>query len=309
MPPSPGQAPRPASVPVAGRNGDAFAFALGVIGMLCFSGTLPASRLAVPFLDPWFLTMGRAALAGVLAVLILLVRRRRFPPRADWVPLLLASLTLTFGFPLCLAFASVTVPATHGGVVVAILPLAVAVTAGLVAGERPSAGFWIAALAGSAVVVIFALRHAGAEGARTGDFLLLGAVASGAVGYTYAGKLSMRMPGWEVICWAVAMALPIAVPATILLWPADATTVPPFAWGAMVYMGLFSQLVGFFFWNAGMARAGIARIGQLQLLQPFFIVGIAAVVNGEPVELETLFFATAVIATVLLGQRMRVRRS
>ena len=153
----------------------------------------------------------------------------------------------------------------------------------------------------------FALR--GSAGAISGgDLFLLGSILAAAIGYTLSGKLSLTMPGWEVICWAVALSLPISIPATFLLWPADVGAVTSPAWAALAYVAVISQLGGFFLWNAGLALGGIARVGQLQLLQPFVIVAMAATVNGEPLETATLVFAVAVVATVLLGQRARVRR-
>jgi drug/metabolite transporter (DMT)-like permease len=57
-----------------------------------------------------------------------------------------------------------------------------------------------------------------------------------------------------------------------------------------------------------MAMAGVARVSQLMLLQPFMIVALAVLVNDEPIRLATLGFAAAVVATVIIGQRMKVRR-
>jgi drug/metabolite transporter (DMT)-like permease len=177
----------------------------------------------------------------------------------------------------------------------------------LVAREHPSLGFWLAAAAGGAVVVAFALRHGGGD-VVAGDLWLVAAILSAGFGYTYAGKLSTEMPGWEVICWALVISLPVAIPSAIWLWPADGTAVPVEAWGGLIYVAMVSQLIGFFFWNAGLAKGGIARVGQLQLLQPFVIILMAAVVNAEPFEAQTLLFAVAVIATVMVGRWTRIAR-
>jgi drug/metabolite transporter (DMT)-like permease len=282
-----------------------FGLLLGFIGMVGFAGTLPANRIAVVSLDPWFITVARAAIAGVLAVALLLATKRRIPTRAHWTALAIASLCLVIGFPLFSALAMQTVPAAHGGVVLGILPLVTAAAATAIAGERPSAGFWIAAACGAALVVAFAMR----EGAGTfviGDAWLAAAIASAGIGYTYSGKLARSMPGWEVIAWLLAPALPLSVIATAALWPASAAAVPSDAWLALLYVALISQFVAFFFWNAGLAMGGIARVGQVQLLQPFVIVALAVVINREAVTTETLAFAAAVIATVFIGARMRV---
>ena len=280
---------------------------IGFVGVVCFAGTLPAMRLAVPYLDPWFLTAARALLAGIAAVGILLATRKRIPPRQQWGEFATASACLVYGFPLFSAIAMETVPAAHGGVVLGILPLATAVAAAIVTGERPSVGFWLAAAAGAGIVAAFSLRNGGG-GLVAGDLWLLLAVISAGVGYTYGGKLTADRPGWEVIAWQLVMSLPIALPATIWLWPANAAAAPAVAWGALIYVAFVSQLIGFFFWNAGLALGGIARVGQMQLLQPFVIVLMAALVNGEPIELATLAFAAAVTATVMIGRRMRIAR-
>jgi drug/metabolite transporter (DMT)-like permease len=239
---------------------------------------------------------------------VLLLTGRSVPPRAYWFDLVAAGLCVALGFPLFTALALVTVPAAHGGVVLGITPLATAAAAALLAHERPSRGFWLAGAAGGALVVVFALRRGGAETLASGDLLLLGSIASGAIGYTLSGRLLQAMRGWEVICWAVVATLPIALPATWVLWPPDLAEVPAQAWVALGYVAIVSQVLAFFLWNAAMAIGGIARIAQLQLLQPFTIVALAAVVNGESIDAETILFAAAVVATVLIGQRMQVAR-
>lgn len=281
---------------------------LGFAGMACFAGTLPAMRIAVPYLDPLFLTVARAGIAGIAAVAALWIGRRRFPGRRLWLELALASALLVYGFPLFSALAMTSVPVAHGGVVLGVLPLATALAATVIAGERVSLGFWLTALAGAAIVVAFALRH-GSGGFLIGDAWLLGAVLSAACGYSYAGKLSSELPGWEVNAWQLVLGLPLGLPLMIGLWPAAPASVPWPAWTALAYVALIVQLIGFFFWNAGLAMGGIARVGQIQLLQPFVILLLAAIVNDEPIRADTVAFAAAVVATVAIGRRMRVARA
>lgn len=276
--------------------------------MLLFAGTLPAMKLAIPPLDPWFLTIGRAALAGLFALAILMVLRRPLPPRDTWWPLTVASLCLVVGFPAFSALAMASVPASHAGVVFGILPLATATAAATFAGERPSLGFWLAGLAGAALVVGFVFYHGEPGSLAAGDLLLFGAVASAAIGYTFSGRLSRTMPGWETICWALVLLLPFSFAATWLTLPPDLSAIPARAWGGFLYNAIASQFLGFFAWNAAMAIAGIARVGQLQLLQPFTIIALAATLNGEAIDGETLVFAIAVVAVVMIGQRMRITR-
>jgi drug/metabolite transporter (DMT)-like permease len=282
--------------------------ALGVTGVLLFGGTLPATRLAVAALDPLFLSAARAAIAGCAGLLLLLVLRRRMPPRALWHEFMLAGLCTIVGFPVFMGLAMAHVPAAHGGVVLGIIPLATAAAAALVAHERPSLSFWLASMAGAVIVLVFMVRQSGANTIQLGDFYLLGTVISGAFGYALSGRLSMQRPGWEVISWQVTLFLPLSLVAAFTLWPADLSDVPAPAWTGLAYVSLISQFFAFFVFNAAMAMGGVARVSQLMLLQPFAIVALSVPVNGERFDVSTLLYATAVVAAVLAGQRMGVTR-
>jgi drug/metabolite transporter (DMT)-like permease len=289
-------------------SGEKLGLLLGFFGMCLFAGTLPATRLAITGFDPLFLTAARVTLAGSAAIIVLCVRRRRLPPRALWLEMVGAASCTVLGFPLFAAFAMMTVPAAHGGVVLGILPLATAAAAAIFAHERPSRGFWLASAAGALIVLAFVLRRNRGETISVGDLFLIGTVATGAVGYTLSGHLTAKMPGWEVISWQVVIFLPLAALAMVELWPADIARVSIPAWAGVAYVGLVSQYTAFFVFNAGLAIGGIARVGQIMLLQPFVIVALAQPINGEPINIETLIFAAAVVATVLIGQRTRVAR-
>jgi drug/metabolite transporter (DMT)-like permease len=281
---------------------------LGFLGMCLFAGTLPATRLAVSGFDPLFLTVARATLAGSAGLIVLLLLRRRVPARSLWFEIFVAATCTVVGFPLFAALAMMTVPAAHGGVVLGILPLATAAAAAIFAHERPSLGFWLASVIGATIVVTFMLRRNEGGAFAAGDLFLLGTVASGALGYTFSGRLAARMPGWEVISWQVVVFLPLAALTTFILWPANIAGVSSEAWAGLGYVGLVSQYTAFFVFNAALAIGGIARVGQVMLLQPFVIVALALPVNAEPIDIETIVFAAAVVVTVLIGQRMRVTR-
>lgn len=290
------------------NSGKTLGLVLGFIGMCLWAGTLPATRLAVSGFDPLFVTVARAALAGSAGLIVLLVLRRRLPPRSLWLEMFVATFFTVVGFSLFASFAMMTVPAAHGGVVLGILPLATAAAAAVFAHERPSLGFWVASAIGAIIVLTFMLRRNGGETFSAGDLFLLGTVASGALGYTFSGRLAARMPGWEVISWQVVIFFPLATVATFTLWPADIANVSISAWAGLGYVGFVSQYAAFSIFNAALAIGGIARVGQVMLLQPFAIVALALPVNGEPISVETILFAAAVVATVLVGQRMRVAR-
>lgn len=281
---------------------------LGFAGMLLFAGTLPATRLAVAAFDPLFLTAARASIAGLCGLALLVALRRPMPTPAQWRDLALAGLCTIIGFPVFMALAMAHVPAAHGGVVLGIIPLATVAAAALFAHERPSLGFWLASAAGALIVFVFMARHSGAHTIEIGDVYLLGTVLSGACGYALSGRLSQQRPGWEIISWQVAMFLPLSLIVTALLWPPTFANVTTPAWAGLAYVSLISQFIAFFVFNAGMAMGGVARIGQIMLLQPFIIVALSVPVNGEPFDPSTVLYAAAVVAVVLVGQRMRVRR-
>lgn len=282
--------------------------ALGIAGVFLFGGTLPATRLTVATINPLFLTAARATIAGVAGLNLLLILRRPIPPTSLWPEIALGGLCTIVGFPALMAVAMVSVPAAHGGVVLGIVPLATGAAAAMVAQERPSPGFWAVSLAGTAIVVAFVLSRSEARAFAIGDLFLFGTVVAGAFGYALSGRLSTMIPGWEVVSWQVATFLPFSAVTAFVFWPYDITNVPTKAWAGLAYVGLVSQFLAFFVFNAAMAMSGVARVGQLMLLQPFVIVVLAAFINNEPIELTTLAYAAGVIATVLISQRMTVRR-
>ncbi len=277
---------------------------LGFVGMAIFGGTLPATRIAVSAIDPLTLTSLRTAIAGLCSLALLIVLRRPLPPRRLWLQLAVTTLCVSILFPLLMSLGIQRVDASHGGVVLGVLPIATSLVAVLITHERPRPLFWIASLCGAALVVAFALRQGGGA-LSAGDLLLFAAVAVSAIGYAFSGRLTSHMPGWEVISWALVMSLPISLPAAALTMPAEPQQIPLAPWLGLLYVAVFSQWVGFFAWNAGMAMGGIARVSQVQLMQPFVTFALAALFNGETITLQVLLFAAAVVATVAISTRTR----
>lgn len=280
----------------------------GFLGVVIFGATLPATRAAVMDMAPWFVTMGRAAVAGLIALAVLLILRRKLPPRHVRLDIVVASVCLCGGFPGFVALAMQTVPASHGGVVLGILPLATAICGALFAGERPSPAYWIFGIIGAALVVVFAVRDAD-TGLSLGDIYLFAAVILSAIGYVFSARAGRLMPGWEVISWAVIVALPVTIPVALWLQPADWGAVRTSAWIGFAYVALMSQYIGFFAWNAGLTMGGVARVSQVQLLQTFVTLVVSAAVLGETIDGITMLFAIAVVAVVLAGSMTGVRRA
>ena len=283
---------------------------LGLAGVTIFALTLPMTRMAVgtpqaPQMSGVFIAVGRAAVAAALSAVFLLATRAPLPRRADWLPLAITSAGVVFGFPLLTSVAMRYVQAVHASVIVGVLPLATAAVGAWLHRQRPSAGFWFCAAAGTALVVVFAvLRSGGGLSIQPADALLLAAMACAAVGYGWGARLSHHMRAEHVICWALVIALPLTAPAALLTRPQGPLQAG--AWWGFAYVAVFSMWLGFFAWYRGLALGGTVRVSQVQLLQPFLSMMFAVPLLGESLDALTLGFALAVITVVFVGRRMPV---
>jgi drug/metabolite transporter (DMT)-like permease len=269
--------------------------------MLGFSLTLPMTRVAVRELPPVFVGLGRSLVAAALGAAVLWIRRSPRPARRHLPGLALVAGGVIVGFPLLTAFALRRVPAGHGAIVVGLLPMATALFGTWLAGERPARGFWVAAALGSAAVVLYAL-HESAWSVRPSDGLLLAAAVLCGLGYAEGGRLSRELGGLATISWALVLASP-AVAAAVAWSMAGGLHASATAWGAFAYTGVVSMFLGFWAWYHGLALGGIARVGQVQLLQVFVTLGWAHLLLGESVSLSAVLAALAVAASVAVGRR------
>lgn len=274
----------------------------GMAGVVIFSGSLPATRLAVADFPPLFLTSARAAIAALLAATALLVWRQPAPRRSDAASLAIVALGVVIGFPLLTALALAQMPAARSILFIGLLPLATATFGVLRGNERPRAPFWLFSMLGAAVVAGFALWGGGGQ-AGPGDLMMIAAILLCGLGYAEGGLLSRRLGGWQVISWSLLMALPGMAVLTWASWPAALPPIAAPGWLGLAYVSVFSMLVGFVFWYRGLALGGIAGVGQLQLLQPFLGLGLAALVLGEPIAPLLLVSALAVVLCVAAARR------
>lgn len=280
---------------------------LGTIGVAGFSFSLPATRLAVADLDPWFVSFGRAVGAGLLAVAYLLFTGAARPDAGQVRRLGLVVLGIVVGFPVFTSLALVTQTSAHGAVVIACLPMATAVFAVVRAGERPRAGFWLASSLGMVAVLAFIGAVGGLNGGlNTADVFLLDAVALAGLGYAEGGALARELGGPQTICWALVLSLPVTVPITALVTPeAGLGGASGTAWLGFAYVTVVSMFFGFFAWYAGLARGGVARVGQVQLAQPVLTLAWSALLLREHVGPMTVAAALVVLACVVWTQRAR----
>lgn len=280
---------------------------LGTVGVAIFSLTLPFTRMAVAELDPVLVALGRAVVAAAGSAILLWWLGAPRPTSSQVRALLITALGVVVGFPVFTSLAMRYVPASHGAIVIGILPLATALFGALRFGERPSVGFWIAALVGSGLVVGFALWQGGGQ-FHMADLALFAAVIAAAMGYAEGARLSQTMGGQQVISWALVLSMPLLLPITLWLGWTHGISASPKAWIGFVYVSLFSMFIGFFFWYKGLALGGIARVGQVQLVQPFLTLIGAALILGEALDARNFLFAIAVIAVVAIGRRMGIKR-
>jgi drug/metabolite transporter (DMT)-like permease len=274
----------------------------GLLGVLIFSGSLPATRVAVADFDPVFLTLARGAIAGMIALGLLLLLRQKRPERSDLARLAVVALSVVVGFPLLTALALQHITSAHSIVFIGLLPLATAAFGVLRGGERPHPAFWLFSCLGSALVAGFALAQ-GFAASPVGDLLMLAAVVVCGLGYAEGAVLSRRLGGWQVICWALLLSMPAMAALALWTMPASFAGIGWPAWASLAYVSLFSMLIGFVFWYRGLAQGGIAAVGQLQLLQPFFGLALAALLLGEAVGWGMIAVSVAVAACVAGARR------
>lgn len=273
----------------------------GFVGMVMFSGSLPATRVALAGFDPIFLTAIRAVIAALLGGAALLILRQRRPARSDLTALVLIAAGVVVGFPLLTALALQHITAARSIVFIGLLPLSTALFGVIRGGERPRPAFWAFSCAGSLIVVLFALSER-APGTLPGDALMIAAILLCGLGYAEGATLSRRLGGWQVISWALAVALPAMGAVMVATWPARWTGIGPAAWAGLAYVSVISMLVGFVFWYRGLALGGIAGVGQLQLLQPFFGLMLAAALLGERAGWP-MFAVTLLVVGCVFGAR------
>jgi len=285
---------------------------LAFIAVFLWSFTVPATKVAVQGFDPVLTAMARPVIAAAVAIPLLGLRRVPFPPRHLWRPILITMFGAVFGWPILLALALQSTTSAHAAVIAAFMPLSTAIFAVLLARERVSGAFWVAACVGTVALVAFALTRGGlAGGSLLADLLVVGAVLLSSLCYVQGAMVTREMPGWQVISWVVVFSLPVALPATVILWW---TTHGSFEttgteWGALLVLGLSSMYIGFFAWYRGLHLAGVAYGGQVQQLQALLTLGWSAWFLGEPVTWLTVGAACVVIAAVAWAQWTRTQSS
>lgn len=280
---------------------------IGFIGILIFSLTLPVSKITLLSFNPYFIAFGRATLAGAVALAYLIYKSERAPTKVDFVKFVVIALSVVFGFPIFTTVAMTHGSSSHGAVILGMMPLATTVIGVLRFKERPSLGFWLVSLFGAGLVILYALLKSSGSFTYVDGLLVLGGI-SACIGYVEGGELSRRMNPRAVISWALVISLPLNILLTCITYQQEYINAGALAWSSFIYLSLFPMFLGFFFWYEGLAIGGIARVSQVQLIQPFCTLLAASILLGDSLTVMNLVFAILVVSTVMLGRRMLVKR-
>ncbi len=281
---------------------------IGFIGILIFSLTLPVSKIAVLSFDPYFIAFGRALLAGIVALAYLLFTQSPLPSKTDLAKFAVIALGVVFGFPIFTTVAMKEGSSSHGAVILGMMPLATTVIGVLRFKERPSLGFWLVSLLGAALVVLYALLKNAGSFTYIDGLLVLGGICA-CIGYVEGGELSRKLNPRAVISWALVISLPINIVMSYLTFNAEYWNADLIAWTSFVYLSIFPMFLGFFFWYEGLAIGGIARVSQVQLIQPFCTLLAASIFLGDHLTVMNMVFAFLVVSTVILSKKMLVKRN
>jgi drug/metabolite transporter (DMT)-like permease len=281
---------------------------IGFVGILIFSLTLPVTKLAILSFNPYFIAFGRATLAGAVALAYLVVKHEPMLAKADIGKFVVIALGVVFGFPILTTVAMTHGSSSHGAVILGMMPLATTVIGVIRFGERPSLGFWVVSVLGAALVVVYALLKSSGSFTLVDILLVLGGICA-CIGYVEGGELSRKMNPRAVISWALVISLPLNIVFSYLTFNSAYFDAGISAWTIFIYLSLFPMFLGFFFWYEGLAIGGIARVSQVQLIQPFCTLLAASILLGDSLTWMNLVFAVLVVSTVILGKQMLIKRA
>lgn len=273
---------------------------IGFIGIVCFSLTLPATRIAVPYFGETIVGLGRTVIAAIIVSFIFIIKKESLPNKKQLKSLGIVAAGAVLAFPLLTTFAMKSLPVSHGAVELALLPLATAGFAMWRGGERPSKRYWISSIIGAIAVLLYAV-YLGLGQLQNGDVALIAAVLILGLSYAEGGKLSKELGSWQVIAWAILIGAPFFIIPVGLSLSVDMLQAPIQAWISLFYLSVVSQFLAYVAWYGGMSLGGIARVGQIQYFQPFLMIGFSVLFLGESITWLTIALAIVVVICVKIG--------
>lgn len=280
---------------------------LGLIGVVCFSLTLPSTSVAVDYFGSTIVGLGRTVVAAVIVAVVLIIRKEKRPSFRQFKSLVIVAIGAVLGFPLLTSWAMEILPVSHGAVELALLPLATAGFAMLRAEEVPSLKFWISSITGSFAVILYA-SQLGFGQLQLADLALLAAVILLGLSYAEGGKLAKELGSWQVIAWAIIIGAPFFIIPVGLNFTTEMLDAPIQAWVSFAYLAVVSQFLAYVAWYSGMAIGGIAKVSQIQYLQPFLMIIFATVFLNESITFFTVITALVVVISVVIGKNANVSR-
>jgi drug/metabolite transporter (DMT)-like permease len=286
-------------------NNENKGFIYGFLAVLAFGLTLPLSKELLQYLNPLFIAFGRSFIASVFAIIILLIWASRLPTIRQFLQLFIIALGVVIGFPVFSTIAMQSIPASHGAIMVGILPISTSIIGVYITRERPSIKFWLFSIIGSILVISFTLLE-GNGSFQKGDWFLLIALFMVSIGYALGAKLAKEMAGWEVISWSLVLSFPFLIVPTLWYMPHDTNLIPYSEYIYFLYLGIVSQLFAFFAWYKGLALGGIARVSQVQLIQTFITFFASYILLDEKISITMIIFAVLIMITIWIGKQMPI---
>jgi drug/metabolite transporter (DMT)-like permease len=278
---------------------------IGVIGITMFSLTLPFTQMAVKELSPFFVAFSRATIAGFCALILMILGKYKLPTKNQIKRLIIIAIGIVYGFPIFTSMAMTTLPSSHSGIVLGILPLTMSVLAAIRYKEKASLAYWITSIIGASLVITYAFIDNNGFLIKE-DLWLLFAILFVSVGYSEGGNLSKEMGSIAVVSWALVLTLPFNIIATYFFYETSFSSVSLQALISLSYVGLFSMYIGFFFWYKGIAIGGISRVGQVQLIQPFLTIVAAFFLTNEKITFLNILFALMVLVVIIIGRKTKI---
>ncbi|MEK4629091.1 MAG: DMT family transporter [Solibacillus sp.] len=278
---------------------------LGFIGIVCFSFTLPATSISVPYFGATIVGLGRTVIAAIIVSIIFIIKKESLPNKNHLKSLCIVAFGAVLAFPLLTTFAMKSLPVSHGAIELALLPLATAGFAMWRGGERPSKRYWFASIIGAVTVLVYAI-YLGLGQIQKGDVALIAAVLILGLSYAEGGKLSKELGSWQVIAWAILIGAPFFIIPVGLNISVDILQAPIEAWISLFYLAIVSQFLAYVAWYGGMSLGGIARVGQIQYIQPFIMITFSVLFLGESITWLTIILAIIVVICVIIGKNTPV---
>lgn len=191
--------------------------------------------------------------------------------------------------------------------VVSASPAVIAIVGRLLGVERvsPRAIMGIVlSVSGVAVVIVGSAASSEGQSSVLGDLLILASVVCWSF-YTHLVRpYTHRIDGMRIAAWTLlGGTIPVVLVAAPALSRASWSAVVPLTWGAVLFSGVASMGIAYFFWYRGVRVIGSTRTAMFSNLQPIIAVGVSWPLLGERPTLWQGIGAAAVLGGLLLTRQ------